>query len=141
VLVLAPLFTIIFLAIVRQNGRHDLQPDALIAPILIALWWVALQHGGQIGRPLPGRSSSCQSASTRAITESSMRSGAPHARCVSVPIFTVASMPSLPITARRPATSGGVLRYSTICGAIPAARRISSAARDLERGPRPAKNA
>jgi ABC-2 type transport system permease protein len=47
-LVTAPLFTIIFLAIVRQNGRHDLQPDALMAPILIALWWVALQHGGQI---------------------------------------------------------------------------------------------
>jgi ABC-2 type transport system permease protein len=47
-LVTAPLFTIIFLAIVRQNGREDLQPDALIAPILIALWWVALQHGGQI---------------------------------------------------------------------------------------------
>ena len=44
----APLFTIIFLAIVRQQGRHDLQPDALMAPVLITLWWVALQHGGQI---------------------------------------------------------------------------------------------
>ncbi len=44
----APLFTIIFLAIVRQNGRHDLQPDALMAPVLISMWWVALQHGGQI---------------------------------------------------------------------------------------------
>ena len=44
----APLFTIIFLAIVRQQGRHDLQADALMAPVLITLWWVALQHGGQV---------------------------------------------------------------------------------------------
>jgi len=47
-LVTAPLFTIIFLAIVRESGRYDLQPDALMAPVLIALWWVALQHAGQI---------------------------------------------------------------------------------------------
>lgn len=44
----APLFAIIFLSIVRQQGRHDLQADALMAPVLITLWWVALQHGGQI---------------------------------------------------------------------------------------------
>lgn len=47
-LVTAPLFTIIFLAIVRESGRHDLQADALMAPVLMSLWWVALQHGGNI---------------------------------------------------------------------------------------------
>lgn len=47
-LVTAPLFTIIFLSIVRENGRYDLQPDALMAPVLMSLWWVALQHGGNI---------------------------------------------------------------------------------------------
>lgn len=44
----APLFTIIFLAIVRHGGRHDLQPDALIAPVLMTLWWFALFQGGQL---------------------------------------------------------------------------------------------
>ena len=44
----APLFTIIFLAIVRQGGRHDLQPDALMAPILMSLWWFALFQGGNL---------------------------------------------------------------------------------------------
>jgi ABC-2 type transport system permease protein len=47
-LVTAPLFTIIFLSIVRESGRHDLQADALMAPVLMSLWWVALQHGGNI---------------------------------------------------------------------------------------------
>lgn len=47
-LVTAPLFTIIFLAIVRERGRYDLQADALMAPVLMSLWWVALQHGGNI---------------------------------------------------------------------------------------------
>jgi ABC-2 type transport system permease protein len=45
-LFLAPLFAIIFMAIVRQNGRDDLQPDALLAPVLMTLLWVALQHAG-----------------------------------------------------------------------------------------------
>ena len=44
----APLFTIIFLAIVRQSGRHDLQPDALMAPVLMTMWWLALFLGGNL---------------------------------------------------------------------------------------------
>jgi ABC-2 type transport system permease protein len=44
----APLFTIIFLTIVRHGGRHDLQPDALMAPVLMTLWWFALFHGGNL---------------------------------------------------------------------------------------------
>ena len=44
----APLFALIFLAIVRQSGRHDLQGDALMAPVLMTLWWVALQHAGNL---------------------------------------------------------------------------------------------
>src|SRR5919197_6731973 len=44
----APLFTIIFLTIVRHGGRHDLQPDALMAPVLMTLWWFALYHGGHL---------------------------------------------------------------------------------------------
>jgi ABC-2 type transport system permease protein len=47
-LLTAPLFTIIFLAIVRQGGRHDLQPDALMAPVLMTLWWFALYEGGKV---------------------------------------------------------------------------------------------
>ncbi len=42
----APLFTIIFLMIVRHGGRDDLQPDALIAPVLMTMWWLALFQGG-----------------------------------------------------------------------------------------------
>jgi ABC-2 type transport system permease protein len=44
----APLFAIIFLAIVRQSGRHDLTPDALMAPVVMTLLWVALQHAGTV---------------------------------------------------------------------------------------------
>src|SRR5918911_4872121 len=44
----APLFTIIFLAIVRHGGREDLQPDALMAPVLMTLWWFALFQGGNL---------------------------------------------------------------------------------------------
>jgi ABC-2 type transport system permease protein len=44
----APLFAIIFMAIVRQSGRHDLEPDALMAPVLMTLLWVALQHAGTL---------------------------------------------------------------------------------------------
>jgi ABC-2 type transport system permease protein len=44
----APLFTIIFLAIVRNGDRHDLQPDALMAPVLMTLWWFALFQGGSL---------------------------------------------------------------------------------------------
>jgi ABC-2 type transport system permease protein len=44
----APLFTIIFLTIVRNGGRHDLQGDALMAPVLMTLWWFALFQGGNL---------------------------------------------------------------------------------------------
>jgi ABC-2 type transport system permease protein len=44
----APLFTIIFLTIVRHGGRQDLQPDALMAPVLMTLWWFALFQGGNL---------------------------------------------------------------------------------------------
>jgi ABC-2 type transport system permease protein len=44
----APLFTIIFLTIVRHSGRHDLQPDALMAPVLMTMWWLALFRGGNL---------------------------------------------------------------------------------------------
>jgi ABC-2 type transport system permease protein len=44
----APLFTIIFMTIVRQSGRPDLEADALMAPVLMTLLWVALQHAGTL---------------------------------------------------------------------------------------------
>ena len=45
---IGPLFTIIFLTIVRHAGRTDLQPDALMAPVLMTLWWFALFQGGML---------------------------------------------------------------------------------------------
>lgn len=45
-LLTAPLFAVIFLTIVRSNGRYDLEADALMAPVLMTLWWLALQHAG-----------------------------------------------------------------------------------------------
>ena len=47
-LVTSPLFALIFLSIVRQSGRPDLQADALMAPVLMTLWWIALQHAGNM---------------------------------------------------------------------------------------------
>src|SRR5918995_3411774 len=47
-LVTAPLFALVFLSIVRQSGRPDLQPDALMAPVLMTLWWIALQQAGNM---------------------------------------------------------------------------------------------
>jgi ABC-2 type transport system permease protein len=47
-LLTAPLFTLIFLTIVRNGGRQDLQPDALMAPVLMTLWWFALYEGGKV---------------------------------------------------------------------------------------------
>lgn len=44
----APLFAVIFLTIVRNGGREDLQPDALMAPVLMTLWWFALFQGGNL---------------------------------------------------------------------------------------------
>lgn len=47
-LVTAPLFALIFLSIVRESGRPDLQADALMAPVLMTLWWIALQNAGNM---------------------------------------------------------------------------------------------
>src|ERR1051326_2612498 len=42
----APLFTIIFMMIFRHAGRSDLTAYAAIAPVFIALWWLALFNAG-----------------------------------------------------------------------------------------------
>jgi ABC-2 type transport system permease protein len=42
----APVFTVIFLMIFRHAGRADLTPYATIAPVFIALWWLALFNAG-----------------------------------------------------------------------------------------------
>ena len=47
-LALTPLFTIIFLEIVREAGRHDLAPYAVLAPVLMALWQLSLLNSGEI---------------------------------------------------------------------------------------------
>jgi ABC-2 type transport system permease protein len=48
-LMMAPLFSVIFLAIVRHADRSDLTAYAVMAPVLISLWWLALfQSGGVI---------------------------------------------------------------------------------------------
>lgn len=47
-LVTAPVFAVIFVSIVRESGRPDLQADALMAPVLMTLWWIALQHAGNM---------------------------------------------------------------------------------------------
>jgi ABC-2 type transport system permease protein len=47
-LVMAPLFAVIFLAIMRQSGRSDLEADALMAPVLMSLWWIALVQAGSM---------------------------------------------------------------------------------------------
>ena len=47
-LVTVPMFTIVFLAIVRQAGRGDLAQYALLAPVLIALWQLSLLSSGEI---------------------------------------------------------------------------------------------
>ena len=47
-LVTVPLFSITFLAIVRQAGRDDLTGYALMAPVLIALWQLSLLDSGEV---------------------------------------------------------------------------------------------
>jgi ABC-2 type transport system permease protein len=47
-LVTVPMFTITFLAIVREAGRHDLTSYALLAPVLIALWALSLFSSGEV---------------------------------------------------------------------------------------------
>jgi len=43
-----PLFTIVFVSIVRHAGRDDLTEYALMAPVLIALWQLSLTVAGEI---------------------------------------------------------------------------------------------
>lgn len=47
-LLTTPFFTIIFLSIVRHAGRPDLGGYALLAPVLIALWWISLFEAGHV---------------------------------------------------------------------------------------------
>jgi ABC-2 type transport system permease protein len=47
-LLTAPLYTVIFVLIVRSGGRSDLSAYAVVAPVFIALWWFALYHGGNV---------------------------------------------------------------------------------------------
>jgi ABC-2 type transport system permease protein len=42
----APMFTVIFLMIFRHAGRTDLTAYATVAPVFIALWWLALFNAG-----------------------------------------------------------------------------------------------
>src|SRR5207253_2035644 len=42
----APLFTIVFLLVFKHAGRQDLTAYAAIAPVFIALWWLALFNSG-----------------------------------------------------------------------------------------------
>lgn len=44
----APLFTVIFMLIFRHAGRADLSAYAAIAPVFIALWWLALFNSGWV---------------------------------------------------------------------------------------------
>jgi ABC-2 type transport system permease protein len=47
-LVTTPFFAIIFLAIVDDADRPDLAGYAVLAPVLIALWWISLFEAGGI---------------------------------------------------------------------------------------------
>lgn len=47
-LVTVPMFTVIFLAIVKHAGRDDLTAYAALAPVLIALWALSLYVSGEI---------------------------------------------------------------------------------------------
>jgi ABC-2 type transport system permease protein len=47
-LITAPLYTVIFLMILRHGGRPDLSGYAVIGPVFIALWWYALFQGGLV---------------------------------------------------------------------------------------------
>jgi ABC-2 type transport system permease protein len=42
----APLFTVIFTMVFKNAGRADLTAYAAIAPVFIALWWLALFNSG-----------------------------------------------------------------------------------------------
>lgn len=44
----APVFAIVFLLIFRHAGREDLTAYAVVAPVFIALWWLALFQAGWV---------------------------------------------------------------------------------------------
>ena len=44
----APLFTVIFMLVFRHAGRADLTAYAAIAPVFIAVWWLALFNSGWV---------------------------------------------------------------------------------------------
>jgi ABC-2 type transport system permease protein len=44
----APVFAIIFLLIFKHAGRDDLTAYAVVAPVFIALWWLALFQAGWV---------------------------------------------------------------------------------------------
>jgi ABC-2 type transport system permease protein len=58
-----PLFAIAFLAIVRHAGRDDLTAYAVMAPVLIALWALALLDSARSSRAIAGRE--CSSLPSR----------------------------------------------------------------------------
>lgn len=43
-----PFFTIIFLGVVRASGRRDLTTFAIVAPVLMTLWAMALEISGEV---------------------------------------------------------------------------------------------
>ena len=47
-LITTPFFTVMFLAIVDNADRRDLNAYAVLAPVLIALWWISLFEAGGI---------------------------------------------------------------------------------------------
>lgn len=47
-LAVTPLWTILFLEIVRHADRDDLAPYALMAPVLITLWQLSLMNSGEV---------------------------------------------------------------------------------------------
>ncbi|POX64460.1 ABC transporter permease [Streptomyces sp. Ru62] len=48
VFVTTPLFTVVFLAISEYAGRRDLAPYAILAPVLMSLWAMALFTAGEL---------------------------------------------------------------------------------------------
>jgi ABC-2 type transport system permease protein len=44
----APLFAVIFIAIMKHADREDLTAYAAVAPVFIALWWLALFQAGWV---------------------------------------------------------------------------------------------
>jgi ABC-2 type transport system permease protein len=47
-LFMTPLLSVIFLMIVKHAGRSDLTAYAVVAPVFMALWWVAVAAAGLV---------------------------------------------------------------------------------------------